>query len=354
MTTPAADNGPGPLLEVRDLQVHFPLRGVGSGRRRVVRAVDGVSFAIDRGETLGLVGETGCGKSSAGRAVLQLNKPRAGEIWLDGQDLANAHGRRLRRMRREIQIIFQDPYASLNPRKTVAGILTEPLKIHRLAAGRERQERVRELLDLVGLHPRNASHYPHELSGGQRQRIGIARALAVEPSIIVCDEPISSLDVSVQAQVMNLLAELQARLGLTYLFIAHDLAAVRHVSNRVAVMYLGRFVEVGHTESMYDAPLHPYTRALLSAVPVPDPAVETSRRRILLGGDVPNPSNPPSGCRFNSRCPWAETDCKQAEPPLEEVRPGHWVACHFWREIEAGTKRMRHDAESFDIPSTQC
>ncbi|MCL6648379.1 MAG: dipeptide ABC transporter ATP-binding protein [Chloroflexi bacterium] len=317
------------LLDVRDLVMHFPLTQGIIFQRRVgaVRAVDGVSFTIRRGETLGLVGESGCGKSTTGRAILQLHRPTSGHVYFDGIDLTQLKGEELRRMRRRMQMIFQDPYASLNPRMTVGSIIAEPLEIHNLARGRAKQERVEELLQVVGLNPYFANRYPHEFSGGQRQRIGIARALAVNPEFIICDEPVSALDVSIQAQIINLLEELQDQFGLTYLFIAHDLSVVRHISDRVAVMYLGRIVEIADRNSLYENPLHPYTKALLSAVPIPDPVVEAKRERIILTGDVPSPVNPPSGCNFHPRCPIAIAECKQIVPPLEEKLPGHYAAC---------------------------
>ena len=319
------------LLDVRDLVMHFPLTQGIIFQRKVgaVRAVDGVSFAIKRGETLGLVGESGCGKSTTGRAVLQLYKPTSGTVFFEGQDLTRLRGEQMRRMRRKVQMIFQDPYASLNPRMTVGSIIGEPLEIHGLARGREKQQRVQELLSVVGLNPYFANRYPHEFSGGQRQRIGIARALAVNPSFIVCDEPISALDVSIQAQIINLLEELQNEFGLTYLFIAHDLSVVRHISDRIAVMYLGKIVELADHLELYRNPLHPYSKALLSAVPIPDPLVERKRERIILTGDVPSPVNPPPGCRFHTRCPLADTICREKEPEFREVVPGHWAACHF-------------------------
>ncbi|MBX5491006.1 MAG: ATP-binding cassette domain-containing protein [Chloroflexi bacterium] len=334
---PTNGQGEAPLLEVRHLKMYFPItQGIIIQRQKGwVRAVDDISFHIRRGETLGLVGESGCGKSTTGRAILQLYRPTAGEVFLDGQDLTKLKGDPLRRMRRKMQMIFQDPYASLNPRMTVGSIIAEPLEIHGLARGKAKQERVAELLRLVNLNPYFASRYPHEFSGGQRQRIGIARALAVEPQFIICDEPISALDVSIQAQIINLLEELQAQLGLTYLFIAHDLSVVRHISDRVAVMYVGKIVEIADRNELYERPLHPYTKALLSAVPVPDPRVEKRRQRIILSGDPPSPVNPPPACRFNPRCPYVQDICCEQEPPLQEVRPGHWVACHFWKEIEA-------------------
>jgi oligopeptide transport system ATP-binding protein len=344
-----ASSGPSgeTLLSVRNLKMHFPItqgiilqRQVGS-----VKAVDDVSFDIKEGETLGLVGESGCGKSTTGRAILQLYKPTAGEVIYQGRDLVKLGGGEMRRMRRQVQMIFQDPYASLNPRMTVGSIIGEPLEIHNLAKGRAKTERVQELLRTVGLNPYFANRYPHEFSGGQRQRIGIARALAVDPKFIVCDEPISALDVSIQAQIINLLEELQERLNLTYLFIAHDLAVVRHISDRVAVMYVGKIVEVTDRNTIFDDPLHPYTRALLSAIPIPDPVLEKRRTRMILVGDVPSPVNPPTGCRFNPRCPYAEDNCRTDEPPLAEVRPGQFVACHYWDEVEAGTKRITNNTE---------
>ena len=318
------------LVRVEGLKQYYPVnRGV-LFRRQVgaVRAVDGISFLIRRGETLGLVGESGCGKSSTGRAILQLQRPTAGRVFLDGVELTELKGGALRRMRRRMQMIFQDPYASLNPRMTAGQILSEPLEIHQLARG-HRQERVRELMELVGLNPGYADRYPHEFSGGQRQRIGIARALALQPDFIICDEPVSALDVSIQAQVINLLEDLQERFGLTYLFIAHDLSMVRHISNRVAVMYLGRIVELAGRDDLYESPLHPYTQALMSAVPLPDPDLEARRSRIVLKGDPPDPADPPAGCNFCTRCPVAVDRCHREDPPLQEVRPGHWAACHL-------------------------
>ncbi len=319
------------LLDVKDLVMHFPLTQGIIFQRKVgaVRAVDGISFQIKRGETLGLVGESGCGKSTTGRAILQLYKPTAGLVNFEGQELTKLKGEQMRRMRRKVQMIFQDPYASLNPRMTVGSIIGEPLEIHNLAKGREKQQRVQELLSVVGLNPYFANRYPHEFSGGQRQRIGIARALAVNPSFIVCDEPISALDVSIQAQIINLLEELQNEFGLTYLFIAHDLSVVRHISDRIAVMYLGKIVELADRLDLYQNPLHPYSKALLSAVPIPDPVIERKRERIILTGDVPSPVNPPSGCRFHTRCPIAADICRVDEPAFREITPGHWAACHF-------------------------
>jgi oligopeptide transport system ATP-binding protein len=318
------------LLKVEDLKMHFPIyRGVFQRQVGAVRAVDGVSFDVYRGETLGLVGESGCGKSTTGRAILQLYKPTAGQVHFEGADLLKLRGEEMRHMRRKMQMIFQDPYASLNPRMTVEQIVGEPLVVHEAMTGKEIQDRVKELLELVGLNPSFASRYPHEFSGGQRQRIGVARALALQPSFIICDEPISALDVSIQAQVVNLLEELQEKFNLTYLFIAHDLSMVRHISQRVAVMYLGVIVELADRDELYHSPLHPYTQALLSAVPLPDPVMDLQRKRIILEGDVPSPVNPPSGCRFRTRCPIAETGlCDTSQPKFREVKPGHFVACH--------------------------
>ena len=328
------------LLNVQGLKVYFPVtRGIVFERKVAdIKAVDDISFYIRKGETLGLVGESGCGKTTTGRAILQLSKVTAGSIkfWDDERDeyldLTTLKGEELRRVRRRIQIIFQDPYGSLNPRMSCGGIVGEPLKIHNLARGKEYDDRVEELLTIVGLHPYFASRYPHEFSGGQRQRIGIARALASNPSFVVCDEPISALDVSIQAQIINLLEELQDRFGLTYLFIAHDLAVVRHISDRIVVMYLGKVAEIADRTALYENPLHPYTKALLSAVPIPDPSIETKRERIILQGDVPSPLRPPPGCVFNTRCPIAIDVCSEVIPELRNVggegSDEHWIACH--------------------------
>jgi len=319
------------LLSVQDLKMYFPItKGIVIQRRiGYIKAVDGVTFDIHRGETLGLVGESGCGKSTTARAIIQLYQPTSGQVVFDGEhELTHMKGEQLRRMRRRMQMIFQDPYASLNPRMPVGTLVREPLEVHNLLTPGERLGRVQELLEIVGLNPYFVNRYPAEFSGGQRQRIGIAIALAVQPEFIVCDEPISSLDVSIQAQIINLLQDLQRQFGLTYLFIAHDLSVVRHISDRVAVMYLGKLAELTDSLTLYESPLHPYTKALLSAVPVPDPDTEEKRQRILLEGDVPSPANPPSGCRFSTRCPVASDVCKQIEPEWREVMPGHWVACH--------------------------
>lgn len=318
------------ILRVENLVKHFPIyRGVIKRQVGAVHAVDGVTFSIKRGETLGLVGESGCGKSTTGRTILQLYKPTAGRVIFDDVDLVKLKGESLRRMRRKFQMIFQDPYASLNPRMTVGDIIGEPLMVHNAASAKEIRERVDQLLELVKLSPSFASRYPHEFSGGQRQRIGIARALALQPSFIVCDEPISALDVSIQAQVINLLEDLQKQFNLTYLFIAHDLSVVRHISDRVAVMYLGVIMEMADRAEVYRAPLHPYTQALLSAVPIPDPVADARRKRTILEGDVPSPVNPPSGCRFRTRCPIAKPICAEQMPEFRELKPGHFVACHF-------------------------
>ncbi len=321
----------GPLVRVEGLKKHFPItRGILAQRQvGAVRAVDGVTFEISQGETLGLVGESGCGKTTAGRTLLGLYPATEGSVTINGRDVLRAQGRDMLAIRRQAQMIFQDPFASLNPRWTVAAIVSEPLRVHHLAHNKqERTARVKELLELVGLSDRHLNRFPHEFSGGQRQRIGIARSLASQPMFIVCDEPISALDVSIQAQVVNLLEDLQDRFSLTYLFIAHDLSMVRHICDRVAVMYLGVLAELARSDDLYDAPLHPYSRSLLSAVPIPDPKKERARERIILTGDVPSPSNPPSGCRFHPRCPIAKPHCAEVIPEWREISPGRWVACH--------------------------
>jgi peptide/nickel transport system ATP-binding protein len=332
-------NGATPLVELRNLKVWFPIKSGLVLDRHVgdIRAVDDVSLVIRRGETLGLVGESGCGKSTVGRTILRLYRPTAGQILFDGRDITSLGEAELRPLRRRMQMVFQDPFASLNPRHSVGRIVGEPLRAHGLAHGREVGGRVRELLGVVGLPPDAASRYPHEFSGGQRQRIGVARALAVNPDFIVADEPVSALDVSIQAQIINLLENLQEDFELTYLFIAHDLAVVRHISDRIAVMYLGWIVEVSPADDLYVNPLHPYTISLLSAVPIPDPVVERQREAILLTGDLPSPANPPAACRFHTRCPYMQpTRCRDETPPLREVLPGHHVACHWVEEIRAG------------------
>lgn len=309
------------ILRVQNLKKYFPVESTGE----VVRAVDDVSFSIFAGETLGLVGESGCGKSTVGKCILRLIEPTGGQIFFKDENILSLHKERLRQLRRQMQIIFQDPYSSLNPRLTVYSIVSEPLKIHNIGTETERREIVADLLKKVGLDPDYMNRYPHEFSGGQRQRIGIARAIALRPELVVCDEPVSALDVSVQAQVINLLQDLQEEFGLTYLFISHGLAVVRHVSNRIAVMYLGRIVEIAESASLYEDPLHPYTKALLSAIPVPEP--KRKRERIILQGDVPTPINPPSGCRFRTRCPFAVEECSRETPQLRQVKPNHFVAC---------------------------
>lgn len=341
------------LLRVQGLKVHYPIRSGLVLDRTVghVKAVDGVDLEVPRGRTLGLVGESGCGKSTLGKAVLRLAPVTEGSVVFDGTDVASLKGERLRTMRRHMQMVFQDPLASLNPRQSVETILTEPLKAHGIRY--DKSSRVRELLDQVGLPTSAALKYPHEFSGGQRQRIGIARAIALEPQLVIADEPVSALDVSIQAQVLNLLDELQERLGLTYLVIAHDLAVVRHVSDEVAVMYLGGVVEQADSDALYATPRHPYTKALMSAVPVPDPAVEAHRERIVLAGDLPSPSDPPTGCRFHTRCPFRqETRCHDERPQLRLLAPGHRVACHWAEEIEAGTVRP-HEVTAQEVADLQ-
>jgi oligopeptide/dipeptide ABC transporter ATP-binding protein len=323
------DAAPAPLIEVDNLVKHFPIKKgfFSSAEAGTVRAVDGISFAVARGETLGLVGESGCGKSTTGRLLLRLIEPTAGEIRYDATDLAKLSPRDMRERRRDLQIIFQDPFSSLNPRMTVESIITEPLVIHGIGDAASRRARAHELLDVVGMARSYGNRYPHEFSGGQRQRIGIARALALRPQFIVCDEPVSALDVSIQAQVINLMQDLQKEFGLTYLFISHNLAVIRHIAGRVAVMYLGKIVELTDKHSLYSEPKHPYTQALLSAIPIANP--ERRRQRVVLGGDVPSPLNPPSGCRFHTRCAYAEARCKTIEPPLVDIGSGHQVACHL-------------------------
>lgn len=318
------------LLEVKNLKKYFAMKkGFFGGNTQYVKAVDDVSFHIKKRETLGLVGESGCGKSTTGRTLIRLYKPTDGQIIYGGVDIAKMDEKELNPYRKKIQMIFQDPYASLNTRMTIGDIIGEALDIHKLAGGKEKTEIIHDLLSRVGLSPDHAIRYPHEFSGGQRQRIGIARALAVKPEFIICDEPISALDVSIQAQVVNMLSDLQDELGLTYLFIAHDLSMVRYISDRVGVMYLGKIVEIGESEELYECPAHPYTKALLSAIPIPDPDIVKNKKRILLEGDVPSPINPPSGCRFRTRCRYAMPKCAESEPVMREVSPGHYAACHL-------------------------
>lgn len=328
------------LVSVRNLKKHFPImKGVFKRRVGEVRAVDGVSFDIYRGETLGLVGESGSGKSTAGRVILQLDQATEGTVKFRDIELTETTGEKLRGLRLEMQMIFQDPHASLNPRMTVASIIGEPLQEHnKVSNKKDRNQRIEELLSLVGLEPDHANRYPHEFSGGQRQRIGVARAIALNPDFIVCDEPIAALDVSIQAQVVNLLENLQEVMGLTYLFISHDLSMIRHIADRVAVMYLGKIMELADVEDLYTDPAHPYTQALLSAVPVPDPEVEAARQRVILEGDIPSPANPPPGCPFNTRCPMAQERCVTEVPEYRELEPGRWVSCHFAEDVKAQSR----------------
>jgi peptide/nickel transport system ATP-binding protein len=351
VSTQSTGNGAGPLVELDALKLYFPIKSGLVLDRHVgdVRAVDDVSLTIRRGETLGLVGESGCGKSTVGRTILRLYKPTAGRIVFDGRDITNLSEGELRPLRRRMQMVFQDPFASLNPRHSVGRIVGEPLRTHGLASRKEAASRVRELLLAVGLPADAANRYPHEFSGGQRQRIGLARALAVNPEFIVADEPVSALDVSIQAQMINLFEELQDEFALTYLFIAHDLAVVRHISDRIAVMYLGIVVEISPAGELYENPLHPYTISLLSAVPIPDPVVEKQRESILLAGDVPSPAHPPAACRFHTRCPYVQpTRCREDVPLLRRLADGHEVACHWAEEIKAGHLKRHELAPVFD------
>jgi oligopeptide/dipeptide ABC transporter ATP-binding protein len=343
----------GALVELDDLKIYFPIKSGLVLDRHVgdIKAVDGVSMQIQRGETLGLVGESGCGKSTVGRAILRLYEPTAGKVVFDGQDITSLGESDLRPLRRRMQMVFQDPYASLNPRHSVGRMISEPMRVHGMSGRRRAGGRVRELLETVGLPADAASRYPHEFSGGQRQRIGVARALAVNPDFIVADEPVSALDVSIQAQIINLLENLQREFDLTYLFIAHDLAVVRHISDRIAVMYLGTIVEISPAEELYDNPLHPYTISLLSAVPIPDPVVEKERETILLPGDLPSPANPPSACRFHTRCPYIQqTRCTTEVPPLRKLSDGHLVACHWAEDIKAGRIQPKEREAVYEQP----
>jgi peptide/nickel transport system ATP-binding protein len=351
----ASATGNGALVEIENLKVYFPIKSGIVLDRHIgdIRAVDDVTLTIERGETLGLVGESGCGKSTVGRTILRLYEPTEGRVVFDGQDITNLSERELRPLRRRMQMIFQDPYASLNPRHSVGRIVGEPLRVHGLSRRRAAGRRVRELLEIVGLPADAASRYPHEFSGGQRQRIGLARSLALNPDFVVCDEPVSALDVSIQAQIINLLESLQSDFDLTYLFIAHDLAVVRHISDRIAVMYLGVIVEVSPAAELYENPLHPYTISLLSAVPIPDPAVERARETILLAGDLPSPANPPPACRFHTRCPYVQpTRCRDEVPPLRKLADGHLAACHWAEEIKAGKIEPKEREAIFEGPAT--
>jgi peptide/nickel transport system ATP-binding protein len=351
-----ASNGDGALVEVENLRVWFPIKSGVVLDRHIgdIKAVDDVSFSISRGETLGLVGESGCGKTTVGRTILRLYDPTAGRIVFDGKDITTLSQNEIRPLRRRMQMVFQDPYASLNPRHSVGRIVGEPLRVHGLSGRKASSSRVRELLEIVGLPADAATRYPHEFSGGQRQRIGLARSLALNPDFIVCDEPVSALDVSIQAQIINLLENLQSDFELTYLFIAHDLAVVRHISDRIAVMYLGKIVEISAAAELYDDPLHPYTISLLSAVPIPDPVVERERETILLAGDLPSPANPPAACRFHTRCPYVQpTLCRDEEPLLRKLGPDHVVACHWAEDIKAGKIEPKQVEPALVVPKAE-
>jgi peptide/nickel transport system ATP-binding protein len=351
-----ASNGDGALVEVENLRVWFPIKSGVVLDRHIgdIKAVDDVSFSISRGETLGLVGESGCGKTTVGRTILRLYEPTAGRIVFDGKDITTLSQNEIRPLRRRMQMVFQDPYASLNPRHSVGRIVGEPLRVHGLSGRKASSSRVRELLEIVGLPADAATRYPHEFSGGQRQRIGLARSLALNPDFIVCDEPVSALDVSIQAQIINLLENLQSDFELTYLFIAHDLAVVRHISDRIAVMYLGKIVEISAAAELYDDPLHPYTISLLSAVPIPDPVVERERETILLAGDLPSPANPPAACRFHTRCPYVQpTLCRDEEPLLRKLAPDHVVACHWAEDIKAGKIEPKQVEPALVVPKAE-